>query len=154
MAIQFPPINFGDPEPQDGDTFLYVITQQEFKCRRSSESEAAQWSATGTINPTSFGYRGTLNITSTAPSDAQQGNIYSVMDGGTASVYYPGLADTEVPQWSLVIFNEPDWVLLNSEFIPNSPWIRTFNGKIEPAIKTDNLDMADGNYLINELPDL
>ena len=27
MAIQFPPVLPGDPEPQDGDTYLYLITK-------------------------------------------------------------------------------------------------------------------------------
>ena len=34
MAIQFPPVNAGDPQPQDGDTYLYLINQKEFVCRR------------------------------------------------------------------------------------------------------------------------
>jgi hypothetical protein len=153
MAIQFPPINFGDPEPQDGDTYLYVLTQKEFVCHRQSPLHAAQWSAVGLINPTSFGYRGTLEITSAAPSDAEKGNIYSVIDGGIADVSFDGLAGTQVDQWTLVIFSDPDWVVVNSN-IPSSPWLRTVDGEIYPVIEDDDLNMREGNYLINELPEL
>ena len=155
MAIQFPPINVGDPEPKDGDTYLYVINQQEFVCHRSN-NEAAQWSSIGTINPTSFGYRGTLEITKPAPIDANKGNIYSVIDGGVAHSSFEGLAGSTVEQYSLIIFNEPEWVPLNTDTgnAVTGPWIRTLDGKIQPSIQTDNLDMVDGNYLINELPEL
>ena len=30
MAIQFPPINVGDPAPANGDTYTYVPTQTEY----------------------------------------------------------------------------------------------------------------------------
>ena len=30
MAIQFPPINIGDPAPTNGDTYTYVPTQTEY----------------------------------------------------------------------------------------------------------------------------
>ena len=30
MAIQFPPINIGDPAPTNGDTYSYVPTQTEY----------------------------------------------------------------------------------------------------------------------------
>ena len=155
MAIQFPPVNPGDPYPKDGDTYLYVINQQEFVCHRG-DNEAAQWSSIGTINPTSFGYRGTLEITQPAPIDANKGNIYSVIDGGVAAASFSGLAGTEVEQWSLLIFDDPNWVLINVETsnAVTGPWIRTLDGKIQPSIQTDNLDMVDGNYLINELPEL
>ena len=153
MAIQFPPVNPGDPYPQDGDTYLYVLTQQEFICHRRSSSETAQWSQNGVINPTSFGYRGTLEITQPAPADANTGNIYSVIDGGFANITFTGLTGTEVDQWSLIIFSDPDWVLINTP-IPASPWLRTSGGQISPAVITDDLNMVDGNYLINELPEL
>ena len=104
MAIQFPPINSGDLEPQDGDTYFYVITQQEFVCKRSSPFETPQWSEKGVINPTSFGYRGAIEILKPAPTDANKGNIYSVIDGGIANNTFEGLALQEVPQWSLIIF--------------------------------------------------
>jgi hypothetical protein len=154
MAIQFPPVNLGDPEPQDGDTYLYVITQQEFECKRKNQFEAAQWSAKGLINTTSFGYRGTVEITKIAPSDANKGNIYSVIDGGIAHSSFTGLAGQNIEQWSLIIFEDPGWVLINTGSIPNSPWVRTVDGQIQPAIDTDDLNMVDGDYLINELPEL
>ena len=154
MAIQFPPVNLGDPEPQDGDTYLYVLTQQEFVCRRRTPLERAQWAPTGLISDTSFGYRGTVEITGLAPTDADKGNIYSVIDGGIAHPSFTGLAGQNVGQWSLIIFDDPDWILINTGSIPNSPWVRTVDGQIQPAIDTDDLNMVDGDYLINELPEL
>lgn len=154
MAIQFPPVNLGDPEPQDGDTYLYVLTQQEFICHRRSPFEAAQWSAIGLINETSFGYRGTVEITSPAPTDANKGNIYSVIDGGIANATFTGLSGEEVDQWSLIIFDDPNWVLINTGSTITSPWVRTIEGQIQPSISTDDLNMVNGDYLINELPEL
>ena len=154
MAIQFPPVSIGDPEPQDGDTYLYLITQQEFECHRNSLSEAAQWSQKGVINTTSFGYRGTLEIQVEAPTDAEKGNIYSVIDGGLANSSFSGLAGQVVDQWSLIVFADPSWLLINTGYINSSPWVRTIDGKIIPNVATDNLDMLDGNYLINELDEL
>jgi len=151
MAIQFPPINAGDPEPQDGDTYLYLVNQQEFICHRQA-GQAAQWSAIGTINTTSFGYRGTLEITKPAPTDAIKGNLYSVIDGGIADSSFNGLAGTDVIQYSLVIFEDPKWVLVNTDAgMVTGPWVRTASGVIQPSVATDNLDMQQGNFLINEL---
>lgn len=151
MAIQFPPINAGDPEPQNGDTFLYVVTQEEFECHRRSQSEAAQWSAKGTINDTTFGYRGALEIQKPAPTDADTGNIYSVIDGGIADASFEGLAGEDVEQWRLVIFANPEWVLVSSA-ATTSPWIRTIGGQIQPVVQTDDLNMVDGDYVIESLP--
>jgi phosphatidylethanolamine-binding protein (PEBP) family uncharacterized protein len=150
MAIQFPPINAGDPEPQNGDTYLYLVTQEEFECHRRSQLEAAQWSARGTINTTTFGYRGTLEIQQTAPTDADTGNIYSVSDGGIADASFTGLAGTDVEQWSLVIFANPEWVLVSAA--ATSPWVRTVGGQIQPIIQTDDLNMVNGDYVIESLP--
>ena len=156
MPIQFPPVLPGDPEPQDGDTYLYLINQQEYVCRRRSLSEAAQWAAKGLISKTSFGYRGTLNIQDPAPTDVNPGNIYTVIDGGIASSSFTGLAGTEVEQYTLIIFADPEWVPINtgSDSVVTSPWIRTDSGEIQPAIPTDNLDMQQGNIQINEFPEL
>lgn len=156
MAIQFPPVLPGDPEPQDGDTYLYLVTQQEFVCRRSSQFEAAQWAEKGIINTTSFGYRGGLNITNPAPTDAQTGNIYSVLDGGTAHITFDGLAGTTVEQYTLIIFDDPEWIPINvdSGNVIQGPWVRTVDGQIRPSVSTDDLNMAAGDYLINELPEL
>ena len=46
------------------------------------------------------------------------------------------------------------FVIQLDDIVDNSPWIRTVDGVISPLISTDNLDMSDGNYLINELPEL
>ena len=149
MAIQFPPIAPGDPEPNNGDTFLYLVTGEEFLCRRKSLAEAAQWSANGTFQDSTFQYMGTLEIQQQAPT-ADIGNIFSVIDGGIADPSFDGLAGSDVNQWSLVIYTDPQWVLVSASV--TSPWIRTVNGSIQPVVETDDLDMVDGNYLINELP--
>ena len=154
MAIQFPPINPGDPQPVDGDTWLYLETQEEFVCHRSSPTEAAQWVAVGTLKDSGFVYRGTLQIQQTAPAPVDTGNLYSVADGGLADPSFTGLAGTQVDQWSLIIYNGPDWVLVNTNGASGSPWVRTANGSIQPLISTDNLDMDQGNYLIDELDEL
>jgi hypothetical protein len=155
MAIQFPPIKDGDLQPQNGDTYLYVITQQEFECKRRNEFEAAQWSQKGVINPTSFGYRGLVEIQKPAPLDANKGNIYSVSDGGIANITFEGIGNTEVEQWSLVIFSDPEWLIMNVDAVDaTGPWIRTSEGQIKPVVSTDDLNMDSGNYLINELPEL
>lgn len=156
MAIQFPPVNPGDPEPQDGDTYLYLVTQQEFTCRRPSALAAAQWSAKGTISDTSFGYRGGLNILDPAPTDMQTGNIYSVLDGGVADSSFTGLAGTNVAQYTLIIFADPEWIPVTTESgnVIQGPWVRTINGEIRPAVATDNLNMDQGNILINDFTEL
>ena len=156
MAIQFPPVQAGDPEPQDGDTYLYLITQSEFVCHRPVATQAAQWSEKGTINTTSFGYRGGLNIAALAPNDALKGNIYSVLDGGTADSSFTGLAGSTVTQYTLIIFDDPDWlpISLDSGDIVSGPWVRTANGQIKPSISTDDLDMDQGDYRIDTLTEL
>lgn len=155
MAIQFPPVSQGDPEPQDGDTYLYVITQQEFVCKRSSNLETPQWSQKGVINTTSFGYRGAIEIQEPAPTDMQKGNIYSVIDGGVAHQSFIGLAGTEVLQWGLIIYADPEWIRMDVDAVDaTGPWIRTQDGQIRPVISTDDLNMSQGDYLINTLPEL
>ena len=121
MAIQFPPVNVGDPEPQDGDTYLYLINQKEFVCRRSTVLEAAQWAEKGVVNTTSFGYRGGLEIQNTAPTDAVKGNIYSVIDGGVAHTSFLGLAGDNIGQWSLILFSDPGWILICLLYTSPSP---------------------------------
>ena len=138
--------------PENGDTYLYVTTQEEFECHRRSQNEAAQWSCKGTINDSTFGYRGALEIQQPAPTDADTGNIYSVIDGGIADASFEGLAGEDVEQWSLVIFANPEWVLVTAA--ATSPWIRTVGGQIQPVVQTDDLNMVDGDYVIESLPDL
>jgi len=156
MAINFPPYNNGDPEPQDGDTFLYAPTQAEFECHRIG-TETPQWAEKGVINKTQFGYRGGLNIVDPAPGDAFKGNLYSVLDGGFANQSFTGLGGTEINQYALIIFEDPNWVTVDTgsnENIVTGPWIRTSNGQIQPAVATDDLNMNQGDYLIDQLPEL
>lgn len=147
MAINFP------ADAVDGQVYNYPITQQQFTCRRSGPSAPAQWAAVGTINPTSFGYRGGTNVTGTAPSSAQTGNIYTVLDGGTASSSFTGLTGSTVEQYSLIIYSDPNWYPLDADQaeVITGPWTRSADGKIQPAVATDNLSMDEGNFLINEL---
>lgn len=156
MAIQFPPVQAGDPEPQDGDTYLYLITQSEFVCHRPVASQAAQWSEQGTINTTSFGYRGGLNITSLAPNDALKGNIYSVLDGGTADSSFTGIAGDTIQQYTLIIYDGSEWtpIDISTGNTISGPWVRTVNGEIKPAVATDDLNMDQGDYRIDTLTEL
>ena len=151
MAIQFPPVSQGDPEPIDGDTYLYLVTGEEFVCRRNSPTQAAQWAANGTFNGTNFEYVGTLEIQQPAPV-SELGQIYSVIDGGTADASFGSLGGLTIEQWSLVIYAGSDWNLVTAA--ATSPWVRTLGGEIQPVVQTDSLDMVDGNYVIESLPNL
>ena len=146
MAIQFPPINAGDPLPADGDTYLYAVTQEEFVYHRPTNS----WSVKGVINDSTFAFQGTLEIQQPAPTDAETGYIYSVLDGGTADASFGSLAGTDVEQWSLIIYTGSDWVLVNAG-ATSGPWIRTVGGRIQPVVQTDDVDMVDGSYIIESL---
>ena len=64
MAIQFPPIVASDPIPQDGDTYLNLLTQQEYVCHKDTPDSVAQWTAIGAVPDTTFGHRGTVEILS------------------------------------------------------------------------------------------
>ena len=149
MAIQFPPLAPGDAEPVNGEEYIYRFTGEAFVCRRSSLDEAAQWAAQGAIQDAIIGYRGPLFIQQPAPTDANTGDIFSVADGGIADASFGTLAGQNIDQWSLVIFTGSDWLLVNAA--STGPWIRTVSGRIQPTVQTDDLDMVDGNYLINEL---
>ena len=84
MAIQFPPVNVGDP-PQDGDTYLYLITQEEFVChRRSPLLKLLNGQLKGLLTTTILWLSWHLRDSKPAPTDANKGNIYSVIDGGIA----------------------------------------------------------------------
>jgi hypothetical protein len=92
---------------------------------------------------------GTLEIQKPAPP-ANIGNIFSVIDGGDVDASFDGLAGSTLNQWSLVIYTDPQWVLVAASV--TSPWIRTVNGSIQPVVQTDDLNLVDGNYLSNGLP--
>ena len=156
MAIQFPPIVEGDPIPQDGDTFLNLLTKTEYVCHKSDPTAVARWTAVGAVAESTFGYRGTLEILKPAPSSAVKGNLYSVIDGGIADDSFLGLAGTAVEQYSLIIFDGPEWVRvdIDSSNVVQGPWIRTSEGVIKPSAVGDELSMNQGDYLINELPEL
>ena len=151
MAIQFPPVYQGDPEPIDGDTYLYLVTGEEFVCRRSSPSVAAQWAANGTFSGTGFQYVGPLEIQKPAPA-SQVGQIFSVIDGGTADTSFGSLGGQTIQQWALVINAGSDWNLVSAA--ATSPWVRTVAGEIQPVVQTDDLNMVDGNYVLETLPEL
>ena len=156
MAIQFPPVQAGDAEPQDGDTYLYLITQREFVCHRTSSTETPQWSESGTISTTSFGYRGGVNITGAAPNDANTGNIYSVLDGGTAHISFTGIAGDTITQYTLIIYDGSEWapIDLSSGNVVSGPWASTVKGEAKPAVATDDLNMDQCDYRIDTLTEL
>ena len=151
MAIQFPPIAVGDPAPVDGQSYLYLVTQEEFIYTAEDNS----WAPQGKSDGNAFGYSGTVFVRVPAPTDAEIGNIYSVADGAPAAEVDPsftGLAGQyDVDQWNLVIYDGTNWQLIST---PAGPWVRTVGGRIQPIIQTDDLDMVDGNYVIESLPEL
>ncbi len=138
-------------DPQDGDTFLYVVTQEEFLCRRNG-TETPQWACLGTFKDSTFAYQGALEILKPAPTNADTGYIYSVIDGGIAHPTFNSLAGQDIAQWSLVIYTGDDWVLVTAA--ATGPWIRTQSGQIQPVVGTDDLNMLQGDYLIESLPTL
>jgi hypothetical protein len=150
MAIQFPPINAGDPLPNDGDTYLYLITQEEFVYNQQDNS----WTPQGVINNNAFGYYGPVFVQQPAPV-AQTGWIYSVADGGTAAQIDPsfvGIAGvTDVDQWNLIIFDGTNWQVVAT---PAGPWLRTAGGQITPVVDGDDLNLLTGNYNLDVLPEI
>jgi phosphatidylethanolamine-binding protein (PEBP) family uncharacterized protein len=150
MAIQFPPINTGDAAPNDGDSYFYQITQEEF----IYDADTNSWSINGIINDSSFGFRGTLRIQEQAPADALRGNVYSVEDGGIADESFGTLGGTNVEQWTLIIYTGTDWVPASAPGVNTGPWTRTSGGQIQPINQSDNLNMVNGSYIIESLPDL
>ena len=50
MAIQFPPINIGDPAPTNGDTYTYVPTQTEY-VYNSTENSWSIVTDSGDVTP-------------------------------------------------------------------------------------------------------
>ena len=156
MAIQFPPILPGDPEPVNGDTYLYLPTNEEYVCKRASLAQTPQWTPKGTINESTFAYQGLANLREPAPA-AETGFIYSSESDVPANEIdssWQGLAGVvAVQEFQLVIYANPTWAIVNANAVP-SPWLRTPAGVIQPIVPTDNLDMDEGNFLINNLPDL
>ena len=156
MAIQFPPILPGDPEPVNGDTYLYLPTKEEYVCKRASMAQTPQWTPKGVINDTTFAYQGLAYLTGPAPS-AKTGYLYSSATAVVAADInstWVGLAGVvNVEQYQLIIYANPDWVLVNTN-PGSSPWFRTASGQIQPLVPTDDLNMDQGNYLINDLTDL
>ena len=148
MAIQFPPINAGDPAPVNDEIYLYLPTQETFKYDGINNA----WTAQGVSN-SAFGYYGKLNIQDPAPN-AEVGWIYTVADGGTAAQVDPtfiGLAGVvDVPEGALVIYDGIKWDVITTSA---GPWLRTAGGKIVPVNDGDDLDMLSGNYTIESLPD-
>ena len=149
MAIQFP------ADPVDGATYLYTVTQEEFVCRRGTNQEP-QWACIGTFNDSTFAYQGLIEIQQPAPTNADAGFIYSVSDGGIADASFGSLAGQDVSQWNLVISTGSDWAIVApAETNPSlGPWLRTAGGQIQPRIGTDDLDMVQGNYVLESLSEL
>ena len=151
MAIQFPPQSINDPKPIDGETYLYLVTQEEFVY----DAAINAWSPLGKSDGSAFAFIGTVFVKQPAPSDAEIGYIYSVADGANSNQIDPsfnGLYNAvDVQQWNLIIYDGSKWQLVSS---PAGPWLRTSGGNIQPIIATDSIDMVDGDYVIESLPDL
>jgi len=154
-AIQFPPVFPGDPQPVDGDTYLYIPNKEEYVCHRASMAQTPQWTQKGVISDSTFAYQGLANLAAPAPA-SQTGYIYSSQTAILAAdinATWIGLAgQVDVPQFGLVIYANPTWVLINATTA--NPWIRTSGGTIQPRIDGDDLSMLTGEYLIDVLPDL
>jgi len=151
MAIQFPPVNVGDPAPVDGDVYVYLQTREEFVYDSADNS----WTPKGLASPTAFGFQGTIEVKKPAPADAESGYIYSVIDGALMNDIDPsfqGLAGAvDVPQYQLILFSDPNWILIAT---PVGPFARTVGGQIQPITNTDDLNMLDGSYRIDQLDDI
>lgn len=156
-AIQFPPVLPGDPEPVDGETYIYLPTKEEYVCSRASPADTAQWTQQGVISSTAFAYQGLADLSDPAPGTAKTGYIYSSETTVTAAnidASWVGLAGaTDVQQYDLVIYSNPTWTLINTGSSSN-PWVRSVGGVISPAVPTDDLNMNQGDYQINTLTDL
>ena len=156
MAIQFPPINPGDPEPVNGETYLYLPTNEEYVCKRASMAQTPQWTPKGTINESTFAYQGLANLRGPAPA-AETGWIYSSnadVPADEINDTWLGLADVvAVQEYQLVIFANPTWALVNANAF-ESPWFRTADAQIQPRIDGDDINMVTGSYLIDTLPHL
>jgi hypothetical protein len=67
-AIQFPPVFPGDPQPVDGDTYLYIPNKEEYVCHRASMAQTPQWTQKGVISDSTFAYQGIANLASSCSS--------------------------------------------------------------------------------------
>ena len=83
-----------------------LLTKQEYVCHKALTDPLLSGQLIGAVPETTFGYRGTVEILKPAPTSAEKGNIYSVIDGGIANMSFQGLGGTVVEQWSLIIY---DW---------------------------------------------
>ncbi len=147
MAIQFPPINPGDPLPSDGDRFVDYKSQTLYVYNSANNA----WTPIGNTS-NNLNYTGALNITDPAPN-AELGWIYSVLDGGVA---HPSFApvEGEVKQWSLVVKSATGWALTNDDIGTDGPFLRTPQGVIQPRVDGDSFNMLSGNYNLNVLPEI
>ena len=156
MAIQFPPLKEGDPQPVDGETYLYLPTKEEYVCRRASMAQTPQWTPKGVISESTFAYQGLAFLRGPAPQ-AITGWLYSSAEAvpkEDINSTWIGLAgNVDIDKYQLIIYANPDWVPVANAPV-DSPWIRTSQGVIQPRIDGDDLSMDEGSYLINELGDL
>ena len=154
-SIQFPPIYPGEPEPLNGDTYLYLPTQVEYVCQRESMQSTPIWNAKGVMDSSAFAYQGIVFLTDLAPINAQTGYIYSVgadVSKENIDPSWNGLYNvSDVLQWQLIIFSDPLWVKVK---IGISPFVRTNAGEIVPLQDGDDLNMLSGEYRIDVLDEL
>jgi hypothetical protein len=147
MAIQFPPVNAGDPLPQDGDQFTDYSSQTIYQYNAANNA----WTPIGNSS-NNLDYTGALNITDPAP-DASLGWVYSVVDGGVAHPSFAPITG-EVVQWSLVVKTATGWALTNDNIGTDGPFERTAQGVIQPKVDGDTLNMLSGNYNLDVLPEI
>ena len=148
MAIQFPPINAGDPAPQDGDQFTDLGSQTIYVYNAANNAWTPVASSSNNLD-----YTGALNITDPAPADAKLGMVYSVVDGGVAHPSFSPISG-EVKQWSLVVKSATGWALTNDNIGSDGPFERTAQGVIQPKVDGDNLSMLSGTYNLDILPEI
>jgi hypothetical protein len=148
MAIQFPPVNAGDPAPKDGDQFTDIGSQTIYVYNLANNAWTPVASSSNNLD-----YTGALNITDPAPADAQLGMVYSVVDGGVAHPSFNPITG-EVKQWSLVVKSAVGWALTNDNVNTDGPFERTSQGVITPKVDGDNFSMLSGNYNLDILPEI
>ena len=76
MAIQFPPINPGDPSPVEGDTYIYPLTQTEYVYNETENSWAVVTPGNGSPPTLTIGkITAGANVTVSGNGDLSVGDV-------------------------------------------------------------------------------
>ena len=87
MAIQFPPINIGDPAPSNGDTYTYVPTQTEY-VYNSTENSWSIVTDSGDVTPVIGKLQAGTGVTLVpADGDLAAGNV-TINSSGSGDAGY------------------------------------------------------------------